>query len=167
MKLSDEQWKQAREMYIYAGASYRDLADRYGVSLSTVYARGKKENWTQIKQDLAEKTNTQTQDVFIADAADRAQRVAEIFDRFCLVLSRMAEYWDKRTQDGGLIGGKELGGYLNALKNLKEIGEIRTEAQIREQNARIALLERQAAAQTGTDGACITVTFEGVDGCET
>ena len=40
-----------------------------------------------------------------------------------------------------------------------------TEAQIREQNARIALLERQAAAQTGTDGACITVTFEGVDGC--
>lgn len=167
MKLTEEQWSQAKTLYITGQMSYRDLAERFGVGLSTVHKRGKTEDWTKQRADLMEETTTQTAVLFADDAKERTHQIACIYNRFVGILDKISAVLEEKiTKDGIIISGKEMGGYINALRSLKEIGNIKTEQELREQDARLRLLEKQIAESTDSGGVAVTVSFEGVDGCE-
>ena len=43
-------WKSIRYEYITTGASYRDLAQKYGISLTTLSQRAKREGWPEMRK---------------------------------------------------------------------------------------------------------------------
>lgn len=166
MKLTEEQWSEAKGLYVNGKMSYRDLATHYGVALSTVYKRGKDESWGTLREDVSEKTTTETTAVFSMQSIQQARQLGDIYCRFVNILNEISADIEDRIKDGGWIPAKELGGYVRALQTLKEIGNIRTDDELREQNARLRLLEKQIAESAENGNVNITVSFEGVDGCE-
>ena len=56
MRLTNDQWKQARSMYEVRGVSLGEIAKSFGVATSSVSRRARAEGWTQGKmQDLVER----------------------------------------------------------------------------------------------------------------
>ena len=166
MKLTEEQWAEAKGLYVAGQMSYRDLAGHYGVALSTVYKRGKDESWGALREDVSEETTTKTTTAFSEKTQKQARQLGDIFCRFVGVLNDVSTEIEERIKDGGWISAKEFNGYVRALQTLKEIGNIKTEQELREQDARLRLLEKQIAETTDSGGVAVTVSFEGVDGCE-
>lgn len=166
MKLTEEQWAEAKGLYVAGQMSYRDLAGHYGVALSTVYKRGKDESWGALREDVSEETTTKKMLVFSEEAKKRTKQIADIYGRLVNVLDAESRALEQRIEDGGSVMTKALNDYIYALKTLKEIGNIKTEQELREQDARLRLLEKQIAESTDSGGVAVTVSFEGVDGCE-
>ena len=157
-------WKRIRQAYLTEpGATYKALAERFGVPVATLAARVQREGWAKERRRLR------------ADQrADQHRRVAFVTDRLLTMMEKAVEELDvqtvKRTKrvkeieynnaqrpdkptremivdDEELVAREApvdragLKQMTSALKDLKEV--LRAELDVREQEARIAKLEQQ------------------------
>lgn len=139
-------WKKIKTEYITTDTSYRKLAEKYGVEHATIGRRASKENWVEQKQQHINKTTTKIVDAVGNKQAQRAARLLGVSD---LLLSKVEKkLQDMEPEDLDTQSMKHISGVL---KDLKEIQMIRSDADKREQEARIANLQRQAAADSDDD----------------
>ena len=136
-------WAKIKTEYISAPkkVSYRKLAKKYGVPESSLFAKASEEQWVEQREQFQSKTVAKSLDAISDATADRAVALMEAAD---LLLERTVK---------GITAYRELPAtaaknYSDALKNIKEIHMIRTAEDIEEQQARIAKLKREAAAET-------------------
>lgn len=74
-------WKaKAKNEYLRGGISYRKLAEKYGVTRSVIEKLAKKENWVELRRQVAVKTEAKTVDKISEAKADRAARMETIAD---------------------------------------------------------------------------------------
>ena len=165
MKLTEQEWGQAKALYITGQMSYRELAEQFGVGLSTIHKRGKAEGWGIERNELIEETTTQTAVLFAENASQRIRQLGDVFDRFVTVLDKVSSDLEQRANNGTIPRSLELKGYIESLRLLKDIGSVKTQAELQEFNAKMSMLEKQSA-QNDTDCKNIVVSFEVVDGCE-
>lgn len=165
MKLTEQEWGQAKTLYITGQMSYRELAEHFGVGLSTIHKRGKAEGWRTERQELIEETTTQTTVLFAENASQRIRQLGDVFDRFVTVLDKVSRELEMKANEGTIPRSLELKGYIESLRLLKDIGSVKTQAELREYNAKISMLEKQSA-QNENSGNNIVVSFEGVDECQ-
>lgn len=165
MKLTEQEWGQAKALYITGQMSYRELAEQFGVGLSTIHKRGKAEGWGNERNELIEETTTQTAVLFAENASQRIRQLGDVFDRFVTVLDKVSADLELKANEGLIPRSLELKGYIESLRLLKDIGSVKTQAEWREFNAKMSMLEKQSA-QNDTDCKNIVVSFEGVDGCQ-
>ena len=165
MKLTEQEWGQAKALYITGQMSYRELAEQFGVGLSTIHKRGKAEGWGTERKELIEETTTQTAVLFAADASQRIRRLGDVFDRFVAVLDKVSMDLEEKANEGAIPRSMELKGYIESLRLLKDIGSVKTQAELQEFNAKMRMLEKQSA-QNENSGSNIVVSFEGVDECQ-
>ena len=131
-------WNKLRAEYIAGGISYRKLAEKYGVSFSTLRDIAIREKWTDLKAQAQNKSVTKlvesvakqngTYTVSVIDVADKLlNKIETLIDSEGITISNI----------------KDL---TSSLKNLKDIKGIKSDIDLKEQKARIKKLEKEIEA---------------------
>ena len=130
-------WNAIKTEYITTDTSYRKLAQKHGVHYNAIANRAKQEGWISQRNQFCDSTVTKTVDAISDKQVDRAAKLLSVAD----LLMEKVEGYMKRMEFRDTQSMKHLSGVL---KDLKEVQMIRPEADLREQEARIASLRRQA-----------------------
>lgn len=143
-------WKKIKAEYIAGGTSYRKLAEKYEVKLSALRSVAKRERWVELKAQVQHKTDTKLVDTVSDKEADKATEIISVADK---LLGKISEVIDK------VQNTKDIKNISSALKDIKEIKGIKSDADMREQEARIAKLQREAEKVDDSDVTEIEVVF--------
>lgn len=143
-----------KKEYLKGGTSYRKLAKKYGVPLSTLKAVAAKEGWVKLRDQTKAKTDTKTIEVISDGEADRAARLLSASDR---LLERIEGLIEELTTGEVLLDRTTLKQLTGALKDIKDIQGIRSPLEIEEQRARIAKLRKEAEEEDGTNEFVVTI----------
>ena len=144
-------WKKLKAEYVAGGTSYRKLAEKYGVPFGTLRKVAAKEKWTDLRSKAEAKADTKVIDVISDKEADRAKKLLDVTDK---LLDKIADIIDNVDNPTGI---KDIS---TAIKNIKDIKGIKSDVDLREQEARIAKLQKEAEAEE-KDSNEIKVTIEG------
>lgn len=131
-------WKKIKKEYIAGGISYRKLAEKHGVSFSTLEKTARREGWRELKRQADEKTATKA----VEAVSSRNARLDKAVD---LALEAACKY----LTAPGQLRAVDLKDVTTALKNLRDLKGIKSEADMEEQRARIEALR----ARSGNNGA--------------
>jgi isocitrate lyase len=135
-------WNAIKTEYITdETSSYRKLAKKYGVSHNVIGARAVKEGWVELRQQHLDKTLTKTLSAISNGQARRAARVQTVADK---LLDKIEEAVDNLDMKELFLDKQALRQVTAAMKDIKDILMIKSEADLREQDARIRNLEKQA-----------------------
>jgi 3-dehydroquinate dehydratase len=134
-------WNKIRIEYITTNASYRELAKIYKLSKDAVGNRGKKEGWPEQRRQHRDKTMTKTLD---KDAEKKADKLSEISAVAEEILKKVKTAATEITPEIVIANPQSLRHLTSALKDLKEIMGVKGELELKEQKARLAMLQKQA-----------------------
>lgn len=150
-------WREVQAEYITdPNSSYRKLAKKYGIPVGTLQKRAVKEDWHSQKIQSGKNSVAKTVEIIEQGQANRLSRLMMVTDKLLLKIEQTV---DEITTGTVTVDKATLKQITGALKDIKEIQSLKTDRDIREQEARIKNLERQAEADdTGTE---VTIKFEG------
>lgn len=145
-------WNRIKTEYIAGGTSYRKLAEKHNVSFSTLRKIAAKEHWSELR----DKTGT-IRDTELAETIGvKSAKIDEKYYRLVDKLFTKAEEVIDNTPIWQPTSLKEM---ATTMKYLKECKGVKSEADMREQEARIAKLRKEAESDDQTE-AIVTVKFE-------
>ena len=154
----DIDWKQIKAEYIAGGTSYRTLAKKYkdeGISFEAIKRRAKNEGWVALRSQAEHKATTDIVNKIGRSEAKKAIKIEDCADK---LLDRIAEVIPSIDDTQGI---KHI---ASALKDIKDIKGIKSADDMREQEARIKKLEREAKmGEESTEGSGV-VYMPSVDG---
>lgn len=130
-------WQKIKAEYITTEISYRKLADKYGLDQATIARRAKKEDWVSKRQHHADKTQAK---ILTADTQKKVDRVG----RLMTVADKLLDKVDALVTEQEYLTAATIKNLSDALKNIRETQMIRSDQDIREQEARIAKLQKEA-----------------------
>ena len=154
--MADCNWKKIKTEYITTGISLRKLAAKYGVAESTLFARASKEKWVEQREQHQSKTVAKTLDAISKKQVDRAANIISVAD---ILLEKVKNLVESDTEV--LLDTQGLKHISGVLKDIKEVQMIKSEADLREQEARIAKLQKEAQAEEKKDSTIIIQFAEG------
>lgn len=130
-------WKKIKAEYV-RGVSYKKLSEKYGVSFSSIQKRGASEKWT----DLRKKSERKLDEKIVESVAKKeAKRVEVMKDAADKLMDKIV----KGIEDDSLIyNSKSIHELTGAIKDLKDILDMRNRLDVSEQEARIAKLRKDA-----------------------
>ena len=136
-------WNKIKAEYIAGGTSYRKLAEKYGVPFGTLRRVAEREEWTQKRTQVAHKADTKIIDSVSQKEAKKATDITDVADK---LLGKIYELLDMDAP----YNTQNIKNLTSALKDLKEIKGFKSEADMREQEARIAKLQKEAQEDSNT-----------------
>ena len=131
-------WKKIKAEYIRGGVSYRKLAEKYGVSFSTLRKVASKEKWTDLRKRSSRKSDEKIVESVASREAKRVDGIQTVAD---LLLERIKEGVTKGTL---IIDSQSIRQITASLKDLRDIKGIKSELDMQEQMARIEKLRKEA-----------------------
>lgn len=152
-------WSKIKTEYITTDTSYRKLAEKYGINKDTIYAKAKKEGWPDKRRQFVDRTQTKMLAVEETRTVDRATKLLDVSDLLLMKVRQLLESDDKIALD--TQGMRHISGVL---KDLKEIQMVRSEMDLREQEARIAKLQREAREEDTNKEPIRVIIDDGLDG---
>ena len=148
-------WKKIKAEYLRGNTSYRKLAEKYGVSFSTLRKYAAKENWTDLRNQACAKRDTKIVESVARQEANRVDNIQCLADK----LLKMIE---ERIEDGTLImDAKDLRSVTASIKDLREIKGCKSELDMQEQIARIEKLRKEASDDDANKDTKIVVEMKG------
>ena len=148
-------WLAVKTEYVTTAIGYRELSKKHRVRYKTLADRAKAEGWVEARNQYREKAITAAENAMAEQHAVRAVKFQGVADRLLAKIEAIVDAEDAQT-----MSPKDIRALTAAMGDLKEIMDIRSKADAREQEARIANLERQARADVGKDQE-ITVRLTG------
>lgn len=130
-------WNKIKAEYIAGGTSYRKLAAKYNVPFNTLKTIAIKGGWVSLREQAEHNTTTK----IVNDIAKQNAKIDEKYFKLVDKLLNKAEEVIDNTSIWQCTSLKEM---ASALKYLKECKGVKSDADIREQEARIANLRKQA-----------------------
>lgn len=146
-------WKKIKAEYIAGGTSYRKLSAKYHYPLSNIERKAKEERWPELRRQAECKATAKA----INAVGDKGAKIDEKYFHLVDMLFDKAEEVIASTPTWSASAFKDM---ASAIKSLKECKGIKSEADIREQEARIAKLQKEAMSEADKDNE-IKVTIEG------
>ena len=134
-------WNKIKTEYLTSDTSYRKLAQKYGVNATTIAKKASKEDWVSQRQQQANRTLSKTLTALSNRQVNRAARLQEVADK---LLKKIEAAVDDYNMEVLLVDRQSLRQITGALKDIKDIQMIRSEADLREQEARITKLLKEA-----------------------
>jgi transposase-like protein len=134
-------WKRIKAEYIAGGTSYRKLAEKHNVPFGTLRRIAKQEGWTQKRTQVEHNVDTGIVDSVSQNETKKAVDIINVADKLLEKIEAAAE----RFSDPDSI--KKL---TSAIKDLKDIKGIKSDADMREQEARIEKLRKDAEREDDT-----------------
>lgn len=148
-------WQKIKTEYITTDTSYRKLAQKYGIDSAVIGRRAKSEEWVKLRQQHIDKTQTKTLNAISRKQADRAANLIAVSD---LLLGKVKSLLETDTEL--LIDPQSMKHISGVLKDLKEIQMIRSEVDLREQEARIEKLRKEAMVEKENNEVKVTILGE-------
>lgn len=136
-------WTKIKAEYIAGGTSYRKLAEKYGVARTTLERKAKEEKWTELRRQADGRAEAK----IVNDISRQNAKIDETYFRCVDKLMKKAEELIETTQIWQPTMLKEM---ATTMKYLKECKGVKSEADMREQEARIAKLQREAEKEDDT-----------------
>ena len=135
-------WNAIRQEYITdESSSYRKLAQKYGISYTAIGDKARKEGWADQRSQYLNKTLSKSINAIGKAQAKRAERVVSVADK---LLTKIEAAIDEYGVEALIANSQALKHITGALKDIKDIQMIKSDGDLREQEARIANLRRQA-----------------------
>ena len=148
-------WQAIKTEYITTKTSYRKLAEKYGVNKDTIWLKGKEEDWETLRRQHSDMVQTKILEADTKQKVSRAEKLQSVADKLLSKVEALVEASDPMEMDTQAM--KHISGVL---KDIKEIQMIRSDADMREQEARIRNLQKQAEKED-KEKPSITITLEG------
>jgi anti-sigma28 factor (negative regulator of flagellin synthesis) len=145
-------WKKIKAEYIAGGTSYRKLAAKYGVSFSTLRDTAIREKWTDLREQARNKSVTKLVESIGEQNGTYKVSINEVADK---LLEKIIGLLDVSE----IVDSQAIKQCTSALKDVKDIKGIKSEIDLREQEARIDKL-RKDVMEEETDKK-ITIVMEG------
>ena len=149
-------WQKIKTEYITTDTSYRKLAEKYGVHYNAIANKSKQEGWISQRNQHCDKTMTKTLDAISNKQVDRAANLISVADQLLEKVKSLLE-----TDAEVLSDTQSMKHISGVLKDIKEIQMIRSDADLREQEARIKKLQKEAEAEEKKDSTIIIQFAEG------
>lgn len=127
-------WNAIKAEYIAGGTSYRKLAEKYGVSFTTLTRTAQRENWVGLRQQSEDKVTTNIVNNVTKTKTKNAIKLETVADK---ALEKIYELLEVANDTQSL---KQI---TSALRDIKEVKGIKSAADMKEQNARIAKLQAE------------------------
>ena len=147
-------WNKLKTEYIKGGTSYRKLCDKYGVPLSTLKRIAHDEDWVGLREQCKAKSATKIVEIESDKQADRMKRLLTVSDKLLLAVEDAV---DKFEAGELLLEKGALKALSGTIKDIKDIQSIKTELDIEEQKARIAILKKQAESDDSSKDIKVTI----------
>ena len=148
-------WQKIKTEYITTDTSYRKLADKYGIDQATISRKAKKEDWVSKRQHHADKTQAK---ILTADTKNKADRAA----RLMTVADKLLKKVEQAVDQEGPISAGAIKNLSDALKNIRDAQMLKSDGDLREQEARIAKLQKEAQQEDKSHD--VTIVIEGGEG---
>jgi hypothetical protein len=132
-------WHTIKMEYITTETSYRRLAKKYGMDVASIGRRAKAEDWVGQRQRFVDRSETETLNSVCQERKERTARLLRASDMLLDRVQELLENADDPVTDTSVMRDIAV-----VLKSLKEIQMVRSEEDIREQEARIAKLRKEA-----------------------
>ena len=133
-------WKKIKAEYIRGGVSYRKLAEKHSVSLSTLTKVAMKEKWADLRKETGKKADAILSESVASQEAKRVDAFQSIADK---LLQHITDNIDILATNA--TSCKDI---TVAIKNLRDIKGMKSELDMQEQIARIEKLRRDAEGDT-------------------
>lgn len=150
-------WKKIKSEYIAGGISYRKLADKHGVPFDTLKTHAVGEGWYKLRQQASQKAATKIVEIESDKQAERMKRLLTVSDELLIAVEDAVRAFRVGELQLDKSALKQLSG---TIKDIKEIQNIKTQLDIEEQKARIAILKKQAESDDNENRE-VNVIFDG------
>lgn len=150
-------WNTLKAEYIAGGVSYRELAEKHGVSESTLKKKAAKERWAELRNQAGTETELKIVDSISDINAEKAVSAASLISKAAMnFLMKIAEE-SLKIKEGKLDKDitTKYSEYALALSRFKDVLDIKSEKDIEEQQARIDNLRKQAQKDDKKDNKII------------
>ena len=137
-------WNKIKTEYITTNTSYRKLAAKHGISYQAICRRSQDEQWGEQREQHMNKTVTKALNRISDKQVDRASKLISVAD---LLLDKVKSLVEGNPEL--LITPQNIKHLSGVLKDIKEVQMIQSDADLREQEARIANLRKQAEKDEG------------------
>lgn len=149
-------WAKIKTEYVTnPDASYRELSQKYGVHYTNIAKKAKKEGWQQLRQQHANTVQTKAQHAVECKQVERASRLDDAAD---LLLDKVMEFMT--MSEGMLVNTQSMKHISGVLRDIKEVKGIKSDADLREQEARIAKLQKEAAQDSADNEVRIVISTD-------
>lgn len=143
--------------------TYKDLAEKYDVPVSTLSRRGQREGWQILREKQKEKVFRRCMDRAAEKLAERqGDQMVRLSDLADSILFKIETALDAIPVLDIDKQARQIRDITLAIRNLKDIQGAKPDADRREQEARIANLEKQS--HQDSESAKVEVTFVGIPG---
>lgn len=129
-------WNQIKAEYISGGTSYRKLCQKYDVGFNELQRIAKRENWVKLRNQVKDKSETKMVESVAKDIAKKSIKIDTVADKLLDKISDLLDTFELDTQ-----AIKHL---TSSLKDIKDIKGLKSDIDLREQEARINKLRKDA-----------------------
>jgi hypothetical protein len=143
-----------RKEYVTGNESLTSLAEKHGISLQQVKNRSAKEKWSKQREAYRDAKTVKEIQATAENEIDRYKRMLSVTDKLLQKIEEQIDNFD------GEISPSMYKQYTGALKDIKEIQSIKSEADRKEQEARIKKLLKDAETEQN-DNKEIVIKIEG------
>lgn len=143
-------WARIRTEYIAGGTSYRKLSEKHGVSFNTLKTHAVEEQWHKLRQQKDKKATTKAVEHISNKEAKRTTNIVDVADK---LIGKIAEMLEGATP----LNTQNVKNLTSALQDLAKIKGFKSEADMREQEARIAKLIKEAQEEEKDNGVTIVI----------
>lgn len=145
-------WNDIKKEYISdRSTSYRKLAEKYQVSLTTLKKVGAREHWAELRRQVDAK---QTSKIVDAVSTENAKIDGKFYEAIDLLLEEACKY----LSAPGQLRAVDIKDMSSALKNIKDLKGIKSELDLEEQRARISALKAKFTPEDdGNEGGGVII----------
>ena len=136
-------WITIKAEYIAGGTSYRKLAEKHKVSFNTLKTVAVSEQWYKLRQQADNKATTRI-------VNDVSKQNAKIDDTYFRCVDKLMKKAEELIDSTPIWQPQMLKDLATTMKYLKECKGVKSDADMREQEARIRTLEKQAEKEADT-----------------
>ena len=147
-------WQAIKTEYITANpkTSYRKLAKKYGISATQINNVARDEKWVELREQHLNKTYTKAVN---AIGKSQADQVAKLFGVSGLLLDKVKLLLEENPEI--LADTSAMKDVSVVLKYLKDLLMVKSDADMREQEARIDKLRKEAAIEKENNEIKVTI----------
>ena len=155
--MADVDWKKIKAEYITSDLSYRKLAEKHKVHFRTLAHRAKQEKCVELRQHHIDEIVTESVEIAKEKAIDYKSM---LYDLAYKVASDLVSFANEYTISDIVAMGLKPKDITGAIKDLEDALHIKPESDIKEQEARIANLRKQAGDDDSSGEIKITIASE-------
>jgi hypothetical protein len=148
-------WKTIETEYVTTEISHRGLAEKYSICRSTICKKAAEERWSEKRKTHRAKTVSKA---VSAVGRTQAEQAAKLFGVGGLLLDKVKLLLEENEEL--LADTSAMKDVSVVLKNLKDLLMIKSDADLREQEARIEKLRKDATVEKESNEVKVTIVGE-------